>query len=73
MTIGILALQGGFDLHKPHCASLNLKVRDIHFPQDCMNVKGYIIPGGESSVMLKLIHLHGLHAILQKEWEEKPV
>ncbi len=73
MVVGILSLQGCVDPHIPHFEALSIHVKKIRFPKDCENVDAYVIPGGESSVMLKLIHLHGLREILSKEWREKPV
>ncbi len=54
MIIGILALQGGFELHEQKLSELGVESRRIIYPQDLNNIHGLIIPGGESSTMLKM-------------------
>ncbi len=54
MIIGILALQGGFELHEHKLSELRVESRRIIYPKDLNNVQGLIIPGGESSTMLKI-------------------
>jgi pyridoxal 5'-phosphate synthase pdxT subunit len=54
MLIGILALQGGYALHELKMTELGVKTARVISPQDLENVQGLIIPGGESSTMLKI-------------------
>ncbi len=54
MTVGVLALQGGFALHESVLRQLNVDVRRIRYGSDLEDADGLIIPGGESSTMLKL-------------------
>ena len=53
MVVGILALQGGFALHQDKFHSLGIETRLINNPDELENVSGLVIPGGESSTMLK--------------------
>ena len=55
MVIGILALQGCVEPHKKHLEALGAEVRLIRMPQDLIGIDGLILPGGESSTMLKLM------------------
>lgn len=73
MRIGMLALQGCVEPHRPHLQELGAEMVLIRYPEDCVNISGYIIPGGESTVMLKLIRANNLHDKLISEWKLKPV
>ena len=52
--IGVLALQGGFELHTKRLAELGAECRPVTTPKDLQNLRGIVLPGGESSVFLKL-------------------
>ena len=54
-TIGILALQGGFARHAEHLTALNVPWKYIRQPSELIDVQGLIIPGGESTALLKLM------------------
>lgn len=73
MRIGVLALQGCVEPHRPHLEKLGAEVVLIRYPEDCVNISGYIIPGGESTTMLKLIRVNELEEKLASEWQHKPV
>lgn len=56
MTIGVLALQGGYEAHAAALAGLGLRARFVKQPDDLAgDLAGLVLPGGESSTMLKLI------------------
>ena len=55
VSVGILALQGGFDAHAVIIEGLGLNPVLVRCPADLSRVSGIILPGGESSVMLRLI------------------
>jgi pyridoxal 5'-phosphate synthase pdxT subunit len=55
MTIGILALQGDFIEHIHMLEKLGMKTAEIRKPGELDKVKGLIIPGGESTTMMKLM------------------
>ncbi len=61
VTIGVLALQGAF---AKHSAMLKEKLKvhaiEIRYAEDLVHCDGLIIPGGESTVMIKLLHERGL-------------
>jgi pyridoxal 5'-phosphate synthase pdxT subunit len=56
MTIGILALQGDFIEHIHMLKKLGLKTTEIRKPGQLDQIKGLIIPGGESTTIMKLMH-----------------
>ncbi len=55
MAIGVLALQGGFQAHVDMLTRLNEPAKLIRNPNELAVCEGFIIPGGESSTMLKLM------------------
>jgi len=63
-TVGILALQGCVQPHVFHLESLGAKIVEVKTRQDLDRVKGLIIPGGESTTLLKLITLFDLEEAL---------
>jgi 5'-phosphate synthase pdxT subunit len=55
MTIGVLALQGDFDLHRKARDRLGLESVEVRLPRQLDQVAGLIMPGGESTTLLKLL------------------
>lgn len=55
MTIGVLALQGDFALHEKALERIGEKSVEVRKPSELDGVDGLIIPGGESTTLLKLI------------------
>lgn len=65
MNIGILALQGGFQAHRQKLDSLGVTTTEIRLPDQLASCDGLVLPGGESTTMLKLIHAYQLWEPLQ--------
>jgi len=55
MPIGVLALQGSFNLHRKMLSDLNSDSVEIRRPEQLKEVDGLIIPGGESTTLSLLI------------------
>jgi pyridoxal 5'-phosphate synthase pdxT subunit len=55
LNIGILALQGDFAEHARVIGLLGEKAREVRLPEQLGGLDGLIIPGGESTTMLKLV------------------
>ena len=55
MTIGVLAMQGAFKEHIKMLNSLGVKAIEVRYESELNEVDGLIIPGGESTVIGKLI------------------
>ena len=64
-TIGVLALQGDFDAHRRRLEELGAKVVLVKKPEQFDKIDGLIIPGGESSTLLKLLGEAGFEKLKQ--------
>lgn len=63
-TIGVLALQGGYAAHAAALADLGLAARLVRRPHELDGLDGLIIPGGESTVLLRFLESEGFFARL---------
>lgn len=71
MTIAVLALQGAFLEHEQALDKLNVPFFEIRQNSDLSrNFDALILPGGESTVMGKLLHELNLYEILKKKISE---
>ena len=55
ITVGVLALQGDFREHINILKKMNIATREIRFPAQLDRIDGFIIPGGESTTINKLL------------------
>lgn len=62
--VGVLALQGGYEAHERILGALGKTVVRVKTPADLAELDGLVLPGGESSTMLKLIAWNGLEGPL---------
>ena len=69
-TIGVLALQGGFDPHLRILKALGIKAVAVRTLQEIRATDGLILPGGESTTIGKLLVLRNLLAPLKALLEE---
>ena len=53
--IGVLALQGNYALHKGALEALSVDAPLIYKPDELTNCDGLVIPGGESTALLRLM------------------
>lgn len=68
MTVAILALQGAFVEHEKMLQKLGVNTFEVRKLSDWNRPKdGLIIPGGESTVMLKLLHELNLFNIIKSD------
>lgn len=58
--VGVLAIQGGFEAHLTILRRLGAEVREVRRPEDLDRLDGLVIPGGESTTILKGIEWAGL-------------
>ena len=72
-TIGILALQGAVELHRLHLEAAGAHFCAVKTPEQFDKVDAFIIPGGESTTMLKLINNFNLWEPLTQNFKSKPV
>ncbi|MBT4963061.1 MAG: pyridoxal 5'-phosphate synthase glutaminase subunit PdxT [Francisellaceae bacterium] len=73
LNIGILALQGGYIAHQNVLAKLEVTSTLITSPSQLDKVHGLIIPGGESSSMIKLLSSAMIDAIHQLHLRNTPI
>jgi 5'-phosphate synthase pdxT subunit len=55
VKIGVLALQGDFALHARALERCGVEVVEVRKPEQLADVDGLVIPGGESTTLLKLM------------------
>ena len=60
MTVGVLALQGGFEAHAKALRELGAAVREVRVPADLEGLDGLVIPGGESTTITLGVEREGL-------------
>ena len=60
MTVGVLALQGGFEAHAKALSQLETSVKEIRTPADLEGIDALIIPGGESTTIGLGVEREGL-------------
>ncbi len=73
MRIGVLALQGDFARHAEVLVSLGVEVQEVRKPQELLRCDGLIIPGGESTVIMRQIDFIGLREPLLTFAKKKPI
>jgi len=58
--IGVLALQGAFREHAQALRTLGADVVEVRLADELDGLDGLVIPGGESTTMMRLAELYGL-------------
>lgn len=61
MKIGVLALQGAYAKHCETLSRIGVDAREVRAAQDLKGLDGLILPGGESTTMLRLMRDEGLY------------
>jgi 5'-phosphate synthase pdxT subunit len=60
MKIGVLAVQGNFREHVAVLRRLGAEPVEVRKPEQLDGLDGLIIPGGESTAIMRLVRLYGL-------------
>jgi 5'-phosphate synthase pdxT subunit len=55
LKIGVLALQGDFALHRAAVQRAGAEAREVRKPSELAELDGLIVPGGESTTLLRLM------------------
>jgi 5'-phosphate synthase pdxT subunit len=71
--VGVLALQGDFAAHGAALERAGAEPVYVRDREQFEEIDGLIIPGGESTTMLKLLHIEGLADALAEFGRKKPV
>jgi len=72
-TVGVLALQGDFEAHRKALEKAGARAIEVRAADQLAQCDGLIIPGGESTTMLKLLELENLTEPVRKFGESKPI
>ena len=72
-TVGVLALQGDFEAHRKAIEKAGANAREVRTAAQLESCDGLIIPGGESTTMLKLLEMEKLTEPLRQFAAAKPV
>ena len=72
-NIGVLALQGAFEVHARRLAELGATTSLIRKPEELAALDALVIPGGESTTFLKHLERSGFYDILDTFVHTKPV
>jgi 5'-phosphate synthase pdxT subunit len=70
LQIGVLALQGDYDVHCRILESLGARAKTVRSASDLADLDGLLIPGGESTVMSRLCERYDLMMPLKQNIEE---
>jgi len=65
-VIGVLALQGDFAAHEAALGKRGVPTRKLRRPQELEGLSGLVLPGGESTTMLKLLAEEGMGEALRR-------
>ena len=71
--VGVLSLQGDFARHGAALAALGAEPVRISRPEHLRDLDALIVPGGESTTMLRLLEATGLRAPLEVFVKSRPV
>jgi len=66
MPVGVLALQGDFEAHRKVLTRLGVEASPVRTPGELEGVRALVLPGGESTTMLKLAERGGLLEALRQ-------
>ena len=65
-TIGVLAIQGDFAEHRAALESLGADVQEIRLPSQLDDIDALIVPGGESTTIVRLIDIYEMREKLRQ-------
>lgn len=71
--IGVLAIQGDYAAHATALAEAGAQPSEVRTPEELKSVDGLVLPGGESSTMLKFLEGRQLFRALEEFSRSKPV
>lgn len=66
LTIGVLALQGDYEAHARALSSAGASTVLVRKAEQLAGLDGLVIPGGESTTMLKFLEQHGFYEALKE-------
>ena len=66
LRIGVLAVQGNFREHAAVLRRLGAEPVEVRLPEQLEGLDGLILPGGESTAIMRLMRLYGLDEALRR-------
>lgn len=69
LRVGVLAVQGDFEAHARILRQLGAEASEVRTPEDLEDLDGLVIPGGESTTIVKGIESAGLEPALRAHHE----
>jgi pyridoxal 5'-phosphate synthase pdxT subunit len=72
-VVGVLALQGDFEAHRKALEHAGAEAVEVRTKAELDSVDGLVIPGGESTTMLKLLRLENLFDDIREFGQTKPI
>jgi len=72
-TVGVLALQGDFEAHRKAVERAGGRAVEVRTAKELEACGGLIVPGGESTTMLKLLEIEDLTEPLRQFAARKPI
>ncbi len=71
--IGVLAIQGDYAAHAAALSDAGAEAVEVRNPNELKGLDGLILPGGESTTVLKFLDRRGFYEALKEFALEKPV
>ena len=65
LRIGVLALQGNFREHADVLRRLGAHPTEVRKPEQLDGLDGLVVPGGESTAIMRLVRLYGLETAIR--------
>jgi len=72
-TIGVLAIQGNYASHAQALTEAGAAPVEVRKPEELAGLDGLVLPGGESTTMLKFLEKHSFFEVLREFCRTKPV
>lgn len=72
-SLGVLAIQGDYEAHSAAFAEVGVSTRPVKTPTELAEVSALVLPGGESTTMLRLLRRDGFDAALRDFVHARPV
>ena len=72
LTIGVLALQGAYDVHASMLRQLGAQALLVRRPDQLAGLDGLVLPGGESTTFLRHLERDGFYERLADFVEDRP-
>ncbi|CDZ79518.1 Glutamine amidotransferase subunit PdxT [Candidatus Rubidus massiliensis] len=73
MIVGVLSVQGAFAKHIEALQKLGIRTKQVKTPHDLIECNGLIIPGGESTTILRQLKFINLLEPLHEFAKSKPI